>query len=109
MTDYTALPIEIREAGYPTSAQNNSSNDLQTQFVNNVFAAWDAHAGRIEYLCFTRLNDLTDAAVAADATYYQITDPRVLAYLQTLGMRTADGTEKPAFAALRQAAKARGW
>ena len=106
---YSGLPIEIREAGYPTSALDNSNNDKQATFVSNMFGAWDNHSTQIEYVCFTRLNDLTDAAVAADATYYGITDSRVLAYLQTLGLRTSDGTEKPAFGTLRNAAKSRGW
>jgi hypothetical protein len=106
---YPGKPIEIREAGYPTSSLLNSSNDKEATFVSNMFTAWDKYAAQIEFICFTRLNDKTAAEIAADASYYHITDANLLAFFQTLGLRTADGLEKPAFGTLRNAAKARGW
>lgn len=106
---FSSKPIQIREAGYPTGSVVNSSVDLQASFVNNLFAAWDQQASNIQYLCVTRLKDKTDAEIANDSQYYGITDPRILNFIQTLGLRTSDGTNKPAMSALSTQAHARGW
>lgn len=109
MATYSDKPVEIREAGYPDSTLLNSSQSKEATFVGNMFNAWDKYASQIQYVCFTRLNDKTDAEIAADANYYHITDPNMLAFFQTIGLRAADGTEKPAFGTLRSAATSRGW
>jgi hypothetical protein len=106
---FPGKPIQIREAGYPTGSTVNSSTAMQSTFVSNLFSAWDQQANSIEYLCVTRLYDKTDAEIVNDAAYYGITDPKILNFIQTLGLRTADGTDKPAMSTLTTQASARGW
>jgi hypothetical protein len=106
---YAGKPIEIREAGYPTSSVINSSEEKQAAFVDNMFAVWDKYPGEIEFVCFTRLNDESAAAVLATAAYYGISDPNFIALLESLGLRTVDQVEKAGFVRLRQDSTARGW
>ncbi len=103
--------IHITEAGYPSGADCGSSPELQKEFIEQVFAAWDAHAKQVRMVMFVWLHDLPMKDVEHDAKYYGISDRAFIGYLGTLGLRTHDqgGTDKPAFKALRVQAKARGW
>lgn len=101
--------IGILEAGYPSSTALGSSEELQAEFVRQVFRAWDDYAAEIPLLNFTWLTDASDGAVHGWAEYYGLQDERFVAYLATLGLRRSDGTPKPALDALASEAHARGW
>lgn len=104
-------PIQIVEAGYPSSAHCNSSEEKQAAFVESVFAAWDRHRDRIHAVYFSWLTDLPQSAVDGFAAYYGVKSKAFGEFLRTLGLRThpGSGTDKPAFGALKREAKARGW
>ncbi len=99
------------EAGYPSGADCGSSPERQKEFVKQMFATWDAHAEQVKLVMFVWLHDLSVQDVEHYRTYNGISDKAFLSYLGTLGLRThgGDGTDKPAFLALKAHAEARGW
>jgi hypothetical protein len=101
-------PILVREAGYPTAPANGGDEAGQAAFVSAVFGAWDRHAARIPILTFRELFDSDPTTAAAIAARYGHSDPAFLAFLQSLGLRTADRA-KPGFDALIGASRARGF
>lgn len=92
-------PVRFAEIGYPTSAVCNSSEQLQSEFVQAMFTAWDEHADRIDYLGYFLTTDWDQATVDTLGVYYGITNPPFLEYLRTLGLRTnpGGGTNKLAY------------
>ncbi len=102
-------PIYILEAGYPSSALLNSSEEKQAVFVQNVFHAWDEHAARIKLIDFLWLHDIASELVDELGGYYGLNDEKFKAYLATLGLRTFDGQDKLAFKTLQEETKQRGW
>ena len=102
-------PIVLREAAYPRSAVCGSSDAAQAAFVSAVFRAWDRHAERMPFLTFRELDDASDEAVTALAARQRRTDPPFLAFLGSLGLRTADARKKQGFDALVREARARGF
>jgi hypothetical protein len=101
-------PIVVREAGYPTAALNGGDEAGQVAFVAAVFGAWDRHAARIPVLTFRELVDADPATAASVAARYGHSDPAFVAFLGSLGLRTADRA-KPGERALVEAARARGF
>lgn len=99
------------EVGYQTSAVCQSSEDLQAQFVCEVFKAWDKHQEQIPMLSFVRLNDISRDDAVSMAGDYHSNDELMIEYLQTVGLRTYDGKglEKEAFGVLREQALLRGF
>lgn len=92
----------------------NSSDSLQAQFIDAVFAAWDAHAARIDLVGFTWMQDITEASVAeitANPAFggLQNPPPDFVEFLRTLGLRTEAAADKPAWASLGARAAERGW
>jgi hypothetical protein len=108
---FPGKPIEIRELGYPSSELLGSSEQQQAEFVRGVFRAWDAHADQITLVVFAWLTDVSEADLEFFETYYGSSDPKFVAFLGTLGMRTyvGLGADKPAFIALKEEAHARDW
>ena len=106
---YPDKPIFFYQFGYPSSNALNSSEEKQQQFIIETFRAWDRYAPRIQMIDFTWLHDKSQEEVQQFAAYYGIWNPKFLEFLATLGMRTHDGQDKPAFNALQTAAEARGW
>jgi hypothetical protein len=102
-------PIYLTELGYPSGAACKSSDALQEAFVRRLFKAWDRHAGAVRYVNLCILTDRPDSFVQGAGTYYGLATPAFLDFLRTLGMRTHEGQDKPAFRALREETKARGW
>lgn len=107
-------------AAYPEYAAGtvtpviNSSDVLQSQFVEAVFAAWDGNATRIDLIGFTWMHDETEANVAeiiADPAFggLQNPPPDYVEFLRTLGLRTEAATDKAAWAMLAGEAGKRGW
>ncbi len=111
MLQYPATPVFLKEIGYPSSAICGSSEELQRQFVVEVFQAWDRYADRIPLLYFFNLSEWSPAQVDQLALYYGAATPEFKEFLRTLGLRTyaGAGTDKPAFTQLKAEAQARGW
>jgi hypothetical protein len=109
---YPTKPIYFRGAGYPSSPEVGSSLGQQAAFVSELFRAWDAHADRIPVMTFFTMNEYSPKVLAQLGTYYGSSDPKFLAFLGTLGLRTYSpgrGTDKPGWDALATGAHARGW
>jgi hypothetical protein len=106
---YPGKEIYFLELGYPSSPLLNSSNEKQAEFVRQAFAAWDEHKGRITVVNFVFMHDPGQPALDTLEKYYGLSDPKFLAYLETLGLRTAGGKDKPAWAAFKEEARARGF
>ncbi|MFZ6029235.1 MAG: hypothetical protein ACOYYS_16100 [Chloroflexota bacterium] len=106
---YPERTIFLAEAGYPSSEVNGSSEEAQSQFIHHLFAAWDAHADQIELVSFAWLTDLSPENVTDFQAYYGVSDKAFCEFLRTLGLRTFDGRDKPAWLRLQAEAEARGW
>jgi hypothetical protein len=108
---YPNRVISFVEAGYPSGGGCGSSMAKQSEFVNELFTAWDEHPSQVKLVTLVWLHDTTPAATETFGKYYGVGSPAFLDYLGTLGLCAfpGAGSEKPAFIALRQQAKARGW
>lgn len=53
-------PLDLLEAGYPTSAALGSSNAHQQAFVSTMFGLWDAYSPRIPTIVFNWEMDLDE-------------------------------------------------
>jgi hypothetical protein len=91
-------PLVFQEVGYPSSPRLGSSEAKQAEFVAHVYAAWKRVRGRVPFLTFFQLHDLTPSACREIARYYGRAGEEALqAYLCFLGLRRADGSPKPAW------------
>jgi hypothetical protein len=106
---YPGKQIYFLEAGYPSSTLLNSSDEKQAEFVRDLFAAWDDHKDQIKVVNFVYMHDISQADIDRMVGYYGLNDPKFAAYLGTLGLRTSDGQDKPAWATFKDEAKARGF
>ncbi len=109
MLIYHEKRIIFAELGYPSSSQNNSSQEKQMLFVKETFRFWDKYHDRIHLINFEWMHDKSRDEVNAFGNYYGSTDKKFLAYLGSLGLRTYDGKDKAGFLALKAEAIARGW
>jgi hypothetical protein len=108
---FPGRPVFFTELGYPSGAACRSTEALQEAFVRRMFAAWDRHADAVRFVNLCILTDRPESFVKGSASYYGLGAPAFLDFLRTLGLRTHDGggADKPAFRALKEEAKARGW
>jgi len=102
------------ELGSGAVAVLDTSRARQADWVDTVFAAWDRLPDRIGLVRFTWLNDLTPAGVQAvvdDPAFGGGVPPTdgFVEFLRTLGLRTDEGTPKPAFERWVDRARERGW
>jgi hypothetical protein len=107
------IPLWFTEAGYPTGAACNSTEEKQADFITQVFQAWDRHKDNIAHIDFTWMHDQDSATVASWIIAYGMAGSPYAdafgAYLATLGMRTYDGQDKTGYKRLIQEAALRGW
>ena len=101
--------IYITEAGYPSSSELGSSEEMQREFIREIFRAWDKHRLQIKLIDFVWLHDLSTSEVDIFVGYYGVSARNFREFLRTLGLRTYDGKEKQAFVALKAEAEIRGW
>ncbi len=106
---FPGRPILFAEIGAPSTDSCGSSTSAQADFVSEAFAAWDRHAEQVELLEFVWMHDIDAAALARYESYYGLSERCFLDYLATLGLQSADGTDKPAWTRLVYEAAARGW
>ena len=102
-------PIFYYQIGYPTSSQLGSSPARQALFITETFRAWDKHANRIRMLNFQWMHETPDKGLDHFAKYYQNHTPEFRAFLGSLGLQSWSGAPKPAWAAIKKEAKARGF
>lgn len=94
----------FQEVGYPSSPQGGSSEAMQAEFVRQVFAAWRDADGRIPFLNWFLLHDFATDLVNQLVGYYGVSNPNFRAYLDSLGLRNRDNTDKQAWSVLVQEA-----
>ena len=97
---YPDKPIYLVECGYPSSSILGSSDELQRQFWEQVFLAWDQYRTQIPWLMIFKLSDWSQESVDTLAQYYGFPDNiKFKEFLRTLGIRTYanGGVDKPAF------------
>ena len=110
LTDiYAGKPISMLEAGYPASRYLGSSEQKQVEFIRELFAAWDHHRSQILHMNFMWLHDVSDAKLEEFERYYRISSKAFIEFLATLGLRTYQGKDKPAFQELKRQVQARSW
>lgn len=102
-------PIFVREAGFPTAAACGGDEATQAAFVSALFGAWDRHAARIPLVILRELGDAPPEAVTALAARHGRSDAPFLAFLGSLGLRSADGRTKQGWEALIREARLRGF
>lgn len=108
--------VFIEETGYQTSAQCNSSDEKQAEFISTVFSTWDQYGDKIDYIGFLWLTDLSDKQASDVAATYGIStgDPLFIKfkeYLRSLGLRTfpGNGMDKKGFVRLKEETLKRNW
>jgi len=106
---YPDKPIIFYQVGYPSSRYIKSSEEKQALFISGVFRAWDKHSGKINMIDFTWLHDRSPQSVKDMSGFYGISSRGFTEFLGTLGLRTYDGRDKPAYEKLKEETKARGW
>lgn len=106
---YAGRKIDFFQFGYPSSNALRSSTLKQREFVEESFLAWDRHADQVELIDYTWLHDYSPESVDKTLKIYNFFDPKFREFIATLGLRTYNGQDKPAFVALKKQAKARGW
>jgi len=106
---YPEKKIYFFQFGYPSSNVLKSSTLKQKEFVEESFLAWDKYADHVELIDYTWLHDHSPESVDKILKIYNFFDPKFREFIATLGLRTYNGQDKPAFVALKKEAKARGW
>ncbi|MAR90501.1 MAG: hypothetical protein CML06_06430 [Pseudomonadales bacterium] len=99
-------PWVLQEVGYPASPISQSSEALQAEFVRQVFSTWGQYQDRIRFLNFFLLHDFSSELVDSFMVYYGVNEPTFRAYLDSLGLRNADDTDKAAWPVLVEEAAA---
>lgn len=100
-------PVVLQELGFPASAMNGSSDALQAAFFTEAIAAWRARSNRMPFVSLFMLHDFSAQQCADLSAYYNLPNqPTFTSFLCTLGLRTADGTPRAAWSAVRTAT---GW
>ncbi|MFW5768630.1 MAG: hypothetical protein ACOCYA_01120 [Spirochaetota bacterium] len=100
--------IWMTEVGYQSGAYCNSSEKKQAEFFHHLFTAWDRHDDSIKLVQIDWLHDQSPETIKEWKGYYG-SDPALVEFLSTLGLRNYDGSDKPAWLQVKREAKARGW
>ncbi len=89
-------PVFLTETGYP-SGGCGSSEAMQKEYLQQLFAALESRRAEIPLVELVWLHDVGDQATDYYGQYYGESNPCFLSYLRTLGLRSFDNHDKPAF------------
>ena len=106
---YSNSTIYFSEVGYPSSSYLGSSQEQQSEFITEIFKAWDNHSEQVKSINFIWLHDIPESEVNIYTGYYGLSSHEFSEYLGTLGLKTYDGEDKQALISLRNEATSRGW
>lgn len=109
---YPNKEIYFNEIGFPSgSSFNSSSEELQKEFVQQVFKTWDKYSEKIPNISFLRMSDLSLAAAQETAALYGLAGNNgFIEFLQTLGLKnTYSGQVKKAYSEILIETKKRQW
>jgi hypothetical protein len=91
--------IFLQEVGYPTSANNGSSEEKQAEVFSRVLDRVADNPGRFIGVNFTFMSDFSDALVKSFSAYYRMPGAdRFASFLKTLGMFDDQGRPKKSWA-----------
>ena len=96
---YPSKPIYFYQYGYPSAKVCKSSEQMQSDFIDETFKVWDSLSSNIKVIDFTWLHDYSPAAVKNSAAFYGISDSAFLGFIGSLGLRNyaGNGSDKPAY------------
>ena len=98
-------PIHLHAAGYPSAPEIGSSEDIQAQQLDGMFAALESRRSAFPVVVVKQLHDLDDEACSAVVTAQGLDPADPLGtHLCSTGLRGVDGEPKPAYARFLQAA-----
>lgn len=101
-------PLVIQEAGYPSAASLSSSEQMQSDFVTNVFQAWLAQgATNIPFVSLFKMKEWTPAHCTT-ISGGGVPGTPFYDFLCSLGLRNNDYTPKTAWQALLDGAATAG-
>ena len=86
--------VIFQEIGYSSGSKNDSNEDKQARFYENVFREFRANSDMIEAGCFFVMADMKDEFVRDLSHFYGIGTDTFKSFLQTLGMYDMKGKPK---------------
>lgn len=89
-------PVYLLETGYPSEGCG-SSDAMQLAYFQALFTAWDVRQIEIPLINLVWLHEISRDAANGYGGYYGVNSRCFLDYLGTLGLRSLDGHNKPAF------------
>jgi len=89
-------PVYLLETGYP-SGGCGSSEAMQLAYYQELLTAWEARKSAVPLITLVWLHDIAQSTVDHYARYYGVGNRCFVDYLATLGLRSQDGKNKPAF------------
>jgi hypothetical protein len=97
--------ILLQEVGYSSSPLNDSSQEKQAKFFENVFGQLRDHSSNFIGANFLFMSDFSDTVVDGLVRYYNAPGAdRFRAFLQTLGMFDGQGKPKKSWTVFQQEA-----
>ena len=99
-------PLYLTEVGCPAGELNKSSEDIQAQFVTNVFDQLKQKGSKVAFANFFEQSDFPAQMVEALEQYYQLKDEGFSSYLGTLGLRKSNGTPRKAYGEFKKQLRA---
>lgn len=108
---YPGRIIRIVETGFPSSRVNGSSADLQSQYIQALFAAWDEHADQILSITLWTEHDYSPYQLEQIEHSNGDKRARYVALVGSVGLRQweDEGAAKPAWVQLLHETEIRGW
>jgi hypothetical protein len=93
-------PVILAEAGYPSDGCGSDAEG-QKRFVQTLFAALKDREAQVPVVNLVWMHDISADQMDTYRRYYGSDDDCFARYLGSLGLRTRDGQDKPAFAWIR--------